>query len=114
MYVPPAFREDDLAALPGPMREARLANLVTATAEGLVATRMGGDVAGIALPPTLTGTARCAGGALQIPLVRHRPIIARPSSAIRCAQARLRGRHSVAEREVVMHRPNGSRALADR
>lgn len=38
-------------------------------AEGLVATRMGGDVAGIALPPTMTGTARCAGGALQIPLV---------------------------------------------
>ncbi|MFH5926306.1 FMN-binding negative transcriptional regulator [Roseomonas xinghualingensis] len=38
MYVPPAFREDDLAALHGAMREARLANLVTATAEGLVAT----------------------------------------------------------------------------
>jgi transcriptional regulator len=38
MYVPPAFREDDLAALHGTMREARLANLVTATAEGLIAT----------------------------------------------------------------------------
>ncbi len=38
MYVPPAFREDDLAALHGIMREARLASLVTATAEGLVAT----------------------------------------------------------------------------
>lgn len=38
MYIPPAFREDDLAALHGTMREARLANLVTATAEGLVAT----------------------------------------------------------------------------
>jgi transcriptional regulator len=38
MYVPPAFREDDLAALHATMREARLANLVTATAEGLVAT----------------------------------------------------------------------------
>ena len=38
MYVPPAFREDDLAALHGTMRDARLANLVTATAEGLVAT----------------------------------------------------------------------------
>jgi transcriptional regulator len=38
MYVPPAFREDELAALHGTMREARLANLVTATAEGLVAT----------------------------------------------------------------------------
>ena len=38
MYVPPAFREEDLAALHGVIREARLANLVTATAEGLVAT----------------------------------------------------------------------------
>ena len=38
MYVPPAFREDDLAALHGTMREARLANLVTGTAEGLIAT----------------------------------------------------------------------------
>jgi transcriptional regulator len=38
MYVPPAFRDDDLAALHGTMRAARLANLVTATAEGLVAT----------------------------------------------------------------------------
>lgn len=38
MYVPPAFREDDLPALHGVMREARLANLVTATEEGLLAT----------------------------------------------------------------------------
>lgn len=38
MYVPPAFREDDLAALHAIMREARLANLVTASDEGLVAT----------------------------------------------------------------------------
>ena len=38
MYVPPAFREDDLAALHATVREARLANLVTATDEGLVAT----------------------------------------------------------------------------
>ncbi|TPG58465.1 FMN-binding negative transcriptional regulator [Roseomonas nepalensis] len=38
MYVPPAFREEDLAALHGMMRGAGLANLVTATAEGLVAT----------------------------------------------------------------------------
>ena len=38
MYVPPAFREDDLAALHATMRGARLANLVTATDEGLVAT----------------------------------------------------------------------------
>lgn len=38
MYIPLAFREDDLAALHRTMREARLANLVTATAEGLIAT----------------------------------------------------------------------------
>jgi transcriptional regulator len=38
MYVPPAFREDDLATLHAVMREARLATLVTATEEGLVAT----------------------------------------------------------------------------
>ena len=38
MYVPPAFREDELPALHAMMREARLASLVTATAEGLVAT----------------------------------------------------------------------------
>lgn len=38
MYTPPAFREDDPAVLRAAMREARLATLVTATAEGLVAT----------------------------------------------------------------------------
>lgn len=38
MYTPPAFREDDPAMLRAIMREARLATLVTATAEGLVAT----------------------------------------------------------------------------
>ncbi len=38
MYVPPAFREDDPAVLRTIMREARLATLVTATAEGLIAT----------------------------------------------------------------------------
>lgn len=38
MYTPPAFREDDPAALRQIMREARLSTLVTATAEGLVAT----------------------------------------------------------------------------
>ncbi|HEY8613963.1 MAG TPA: FMN-binding negative transcriptional regulator [Roseomonas sp.] len=38
MYVPPAFREEDLTALHGTMQDARLANLVTATAKGLIAT----------------------------------------------------------------------------
>lgn len=38
MYVPPAFREDDLPTLHALMRETRLANLVTATDEGLIAT----------------------------------------------------------------------------
>ena len=38
MYIPPAFREDDIAALHTEMRAIRLAQLVTATAEGLIAT----------------------------------------------------------------------------
>jgi len=38
MYVPPAFREDDLATLHAMMRDTRLASFVTATDEGLVAT----------------------------------------------------------------------------
>ncbi len=38
MYTPPAFRVDDLAEIHAAMRAARLANLVTATAEGLMAT----------------------------------------------------------------------------
>lgn len=38
MYTPPAFRENDPAALAAIMREAGLSTLVTATEEGLVAT----------------------------------------------------------------------------
>ncbi|MGE0239378.1 MAG: FMN-binding negative transcriptional regulator [Parvibaculaceae bacterium] len=38
MYVPPAFREDDRQVLHEVMRAARLCNLVTATADGLIAT----------------------------------------------------------------------------
>lgn len=38
MYVPPAFRDDDLPGLHAAMRAAGLATLVTATAEGLQAT----------------------------------------------------------------------------
>jgi len=38
MYIPPAFREEDPVALHATIRAARLANLVTATAEGLMAT----------------------------------------------------------------------------
>lgn len=38
MYTPPAFREEDAAVLHRIMREARLSTLVTATAEGLMAT----------------------------------------------------------------------------
>ncbi len=38
MYVPPAFREDDRQILHEVMRGARLSSLVTATAEGLIAT----------------------------------------------------------------------------
>jgi len=38
MYIPPAFREDDPAMLRGIIDASRLATLVTATSEGLVAT----------------------------------------------------------------------------
>lgn len=38
MYIPPAFREDDVAVLHAEMRAARLAHFVTATADGLIAT----------------------------------------------------------------------------
>jgi transcriptional regulator len=38
MYVPPAFRVDDLPAIHNAMREARSATLVTATEEGLIGT----------------------------------------------------------------------------
>lgn len=38
MYVPPAFRETELAALHETMRAARVANLVTMTPDGLFAT----------------------------------------------------------------------------
>ena len=38
MYTPPAFREDDLAVLHAAINEARLAQLVTATEAGLIAT----------------------------------------------------------------------------
>jgi transcriptional regulator len=38
MYVPPAFKDDDIESIRATIRIARLANLVTATAEGPVAT----------------------------------------------------------------------------
>lgn len=38
MYLPPAFREDDLPTLHAIMRDVRLANVVMATSEGLMAT----------------------------------------------------------------------------
>jgi transcriptional regulator len=38
MYTPPAFRDDDRESLRATIRAARLANFVTATAEGLLAT----------------------------------------------------------------------------
>ena len=40
MYVPPAFKVDDAESIRAIIRDARLANLVTATAEGPVATPM--------------------------------------------------------------------------
>ena len=38
MYIPPAFRDEDAASIRATIRAARLANLITATAKGLVAT----------------------------------------------------------------------------
>ena len=38
MYIPPAFKDDDVESIRATIRGARLANLVTATAEGPVAT----------------------------------------------------------------------------
>ena len=38
MYTPPAFKDDDLESIRATIRDARLATLVTATADGLVAT----------------------------------------------------------------------------
>jgi transcriptional regulator len=38
VYMPPAFRDDDLASMHATMRAVRLSNLVTATTEGLIAT----------------------------------------------------------------------------
>jgi transcriptional regulator len=38
MYVPPAFKDDDVENIRATIRSARLANLVTATAEGPIAT----------------------------------------------------------------------------
>lgn len=38
MYIPPAFRDDDIESIRATIRGARLASLVTATAEGPVAT----------------------------------------------------------------------------
>lgn len=40
MYTLPAFREDDLPTLQGFMQAARLANIITATSEGLISTPM--------------------------------------------------------------------------
>jgi transcriptional regulator len=38
MYIPPAFKDDDIESIRATIRDARLANLVTSTADGPVAT----------------------------------------------------------------------------
>ena len=38
MYTPPAFKDEDVESIRATIRDARLANLVTATAEGPLAT----------------------------------------------------------------------------
>src|SRR5205814_3633036 len=40
MYIPPAFRDDDIASIQAAIRDARLGSLVTATADGPIATPM--------------------------------------------------------------------------
>ncbi|MGY8668985.1 FMN-binding negative transcriptional regulator [Bradyrhizobium sp. UFLA05-109] len=40
MYVPPAFRNDEIESIRATIRSARLASLVTATAEGPIATQL--------------------------------------------------------------------------
>jgi transcriptional regulator len=40
MYIPPAFRDDDTTSLIATIHAARLANFITATAEGLFATHL--------------------------------------------------------------------------
>jgi general secretion pathway protein N len=79
-----AFGVDDVSATlaPGPVfalvpgasfdlsdLSAHFADGVCAGAEGLVKATLSGDAAGITLPRTLSGNARCDGGALLLPLV---------------------------------------------
>jgi transcriptional regulator len=63
MYVPPAFRDDDPASIHAAIRAARLANLVTATAEGLIATPL----------PMLLSEAEGAHGVLYGHVARANP-----------------------------------------
>lgn len=79
-----AFGVDDVSATlaPGPVfalvpgaafdlsdLSAHFANGACVSAEGLVKASLSGDAAGIPLPRTLSGNARCDGGALLLPLV---------------------------------------------
>ena len=79
-----AFGVDDVRATvaPGPVfalvpgasfdladLSAHFANGVCASADGTVKATLSGDTAGISLPRSLTGNARCDGGALLLPLV---------------------------------------------
>jgi transcriptional regulator len=63
MYVPPAFAENDTAALHAAMRAAPLPNFVTATAEGLIASPL----------PLLLDAAEGAHGVLYGHLARANP-----------------------------------------
>ena len=61
MYVPPAFRDTELASLHGAIRAARLANVITATAEGLLATPLPQAGAHLTPPGWNAGTAVMSG-----------------------------------------------------
>lgn len=64
------------AFAPLPLRSINLDNVsayfengLCTSAEGMVSAELGGDLAGVPLPPTLAGNARCDGGELLLPLM---------------------------------------------
>lgn len=63
MYIPPAFRVEDIAEIHRTMREARSATLVTATEEGLIGTPV----------PTLLDETEGANGTLYAHVARSNP-----------------------------------------
>jgi general secretion pathway protein N len=65
----PLFAPLPIAALDLSDVSAHFADGLCAGAEGLVKASLAGDLAGVALPRSLSGNARCDGGAILLPLV---------------------------------------------